>query len=64
MFVSLLRAAGMDDQAMLQWHSEFERRAPQAHQAFLLSLGISEQETEQIRKQAASQTTLPFSTST
>ncbi|ACD93875.1 MerR family transcriptional regulator [Trichlorobacter lovleyi] len=63
-WIEMLRAAGMDDQAMLQWHSEFERRAPQAHQAFLLSLGISEQETEQIRKQAASQTTLPFSTST
>lgn len=51
-WIEMLRAAGMDDQAMLQWHSEFERRAPQAHQAFLLSLGISEEEVLLIRQVA------------
>lgn len=50
MFVELLRAAGMDDHAMQQLHTEFEHRAPQAHHAFLRSLGISEQEARMIRR--------------
>lgn len=53
MFVSMLRAAGMDDQAMKQLHVEFERREPAAHHTFLLSLGISEQEALAIRKWSA-----------
>jgi DNA-binding transcriptional MerR regulator len=53
MFVELLRAAGMDDDAMRKLHSEFERRAPEAHHNFLLMLGISEQETHLIRKRSA-----------
>jgi DNA-binding transcriptional MerR regulator len=53
MFVELLRAAGMDDSAMRRLHTDFERRAPQAHHAFLLSLGISEQEAKTIRHLSA-----------
>jgi DNA-binding transcriptional MerR regulator len=53
MFVQLLRAAGMDEQAMRQLHIEFERRAPEAHHAFLRSLGISEQEAGMIRQWSA-----------
>jgi DNA-binding transcriptional MerR regulator len=53
MFVELLRAAGMDDAAMRQLHSEFERRAPEAHHHFLRMLGISEQETRIIRTVSA-----------
>lgn len=53
MFVELLRVAGMDDDAMARLHTEFERRAPQAHHAFLLSLGIGEQEAQAIRKKSA-----------
>jgi MerR family transcriptional regulator, thiopeptide resistance regulator len=53
MFVGLLRAAGMDDYAMFKLHTEFERRAPQAHHNFLLMLGISEQETDLIRQRSA-----------
>jgi len=53
MFVELLRAAGMDDDAMRHLHIEFERRAPEAHHAFLLSLGISEQEAGMIRRMSA-----------
>ena len=52
-WVEMLRCAGMDDQAMEQWHAEFERRAPQAHYAFLLSLGINEQEAQLIRHRSA-----------
>lgn len=53
MFVAMLRAAGMDDAAMRKLHQEFEQREPEAHHAFLLSLGISEQEAEMIRKWSA-----------
>lgn len=49
-WVEMLRAAGMDEAAMRKWHIEFERRAPEAHHQFLLSLGISEEETLSIRK--------------
>lgn len=52
-WVEMLRAAGMDDDAMDQWHAEFERRAPEAHQVFLLSLGISEEEARLIRERSA-----------
>ncbi len=50
MWVEMLRAAGMDDKAMERWHTEFERRTPEAHHQFLLSLGISEREAQRIRK--------------
>lgn len=49
MWVEMLRAAGMNDEAMKRWHEEFEHRAPEAHHAFLLSLGISEKEVRSIR---------------
>lgn len=53
MFVSMLRAAGMDDMAMKQLHAEFELREPEAHHHFLLSLGIPEKEALLIRKRSA-----------
>lgn len=49
-WVDMLRAAGMDEIAMRKWHTEFERRAPEAHHQFLLSLGIPEEEVLLIRK--------------
>jgi DNA-binding transcriptional MerR regulator len=52
-WVEMLRAAGMDQAAMERWHREFEKRAPQAHHQFLLSLGIPEDEALFIRKQSA-----------
>lgn len=54
-WIEMLRAAGMDEAAMQQWHVEFERRAPQAHHAFLLSLGIDGQEALLIRQLSAGQ---------
>jgi DNA-binding transcriptional MerR regulator/SAM-dependent methyltransferase len=53
MFVAMLRAAGMDEAAMKKLHVEFERREPEAHHAFLLSLGITEKEALLIRKWSA-----------
>ena len=49
MWVAMLRAAGMDDEAMKRWHAEFEQRAPRDHHEFLLSLGIPEKEVQRIR---------------
>lgn len=51
-WVAILRAAGMNDEAMDAWHREFEQRAPEAHHGFLLSLGISEDEAAKIRGHA------------
>ncbi|HPG00527.1 MAG TPA: MerR family transcriptional regulator [Kiritimatiellia bacterium] len=53
MWVEMLRAAGMDAKAMNRWHTEFERRAPHAHQEFLMSLGIPEKEIRMIRQWSA-----------
>ncbi len=53
MWVQMLRAAGMDEQGMADWHTEFERRAPVSHHEFLLSLGIPEDEIRKIREWSA-----------
>jgi MerR family transcriptional regulator, thiopeptide resistance regulator len=53
-WVEMLRVAGMDDTAMQRWHAEFERRAPEAHHRFLISLGIDETEAASIRAWSAS----------
>jgi MerR family transcriptional regulator, thiopeptide resistance regulator len=49
-WIEMLRHAGMDEAAMKRWHTEFERRAPEAHHRFLLALGISEEEAFFIRE--------------
>lgn len=50
LWVKMLRAAGMDEDGMHRWHSEFERRAPEGHQEFLLSLGLSPHDVEEARR--------------
>jgi len=52
LWVKMLAAAGMDEPAMMRWHAEFERHAPDAHFEFLLSLGIPEDEACQIRQRS------------
>jgi len=52
-WIEMLHAAGMNETSMNTWHTEFERRAPEAHHHFLLSLGISEDEVFLIRRQSA-----------
>jgi len=49
-WVSLLKATGLDECDMKKWHTEFERMSPEAHQDFLESLGIQEQEIKSICK--------------
>lgn len=48
-WVAILRGAGFDDDAMTRWHVEFERQAPEAHRAFLSSLGLAAREVARIR---------------
>ena len=50
LWVEMLRGAGMSQAAMHRWHSEFERRAPEGHNEFLLSLGIPADEVAKIRR--------------
>jgi DNA-binding transcriptional MerR regulator len=49
-WVSLLRAAGLDDAGMKNWHIEFEKTSPEGHQDFLESIGIEEDEVAEIRE--------------
>jgi MerR family transcriptional regulator, thiopeptide resistance regulator len=49
-WVNILRMSGLDDEGMENWHKEFEKNAPEAHQDFLESLRLSEDEIKKIRK--------------
>ena len=48
-WTGIMRAAGMNDQDMQNWHCEFESREPEAHQLFLESLNLEQREIERIR---------------
>ena len=48
-WISLLKAAGLDEAGMEKWHIEFERTSPQGHQDFLESIGIEKDEIDEIR---------------
>lgn len=58
-WVALLRAAGMDDSEMRQWHVAFERQSPEAHRDFLESLGIPTAEIRRIRRASRAKSTAP-----
>ena len=49
-WVSLLAASGLDEAGMQKWHIEFEHMSPEAHQDFLESIGIEENEIASIRE--------------
>ncbi len=53
-WVSMLRAAGLDEDGMWNWHIEFEKNTPEAHQDFLESIGISSEEIALIRDKSRS----------
>lgn len=53
-WVEMFESAGMSRDDIGHWHEEFERNAPEAHQAFLMWLGLSEREAVEIRKQTRS----------
>ena len=49
-WVEIMRAAGLSDDDMHNWHRQFERLEPDAHQEFLESLGIDSGEIQKIRE--------------
>ena len=49
-WVEIMKAAGLDEQDMHNWHIQFEKMEPEAHQEFLESLGIKPAEIKQIRE--------------
>lgn len=49
-WVAMLRAAGLDEDGMRDWHVEFEKASPEGHQDFLESIGIEPGEIEAIRQ--------------
>ena len=53
-WVKILRASGMTEESMRQWHIEFERDLPEVHTDFLESLGIGKAEIAKIKAQKES----------
>ncbi len=49
-WIKYLRKAGLDENGMERWHTEFETSSPEAHQDFLESLGLLGEEILLIRK--------------
>jgi MerR family transcriptional regulator, thiopeptide resistance regulator len=49
-WVEIMRAAGFNEQDMHNWHFQFEAMEPDAHQEFLVSLGIQPEEIKKIRE--------------
>jgi DNA-binding transcriptional MerR regulator len=49
-WVSIMKAAGLTDDAMHRWHAEFEKAAPEEHQEFLEFLHIPPPEIRTIRE--------------
>jgi len=49
-WVEIMRASGMSELDMHNWHAQFEKMEPQAHQEFLESLGISPAEIDKIHQ--------------
>lgn len=51
-WVALLGEAGFSPADMDQWHRDFERTAPAAHQAFLAALGLSPEDIQSLREKS------------
>lgn len=53
-WVEIMKAAGLTEEDMHNWHVQFEKMEPEAHQEFLESLGISPEEIRSIREWSGS----------
>jgi DNA-binding transcriptional MerR regulator len=49
-WVEIMRAAGLNDDDMHNWHCQFEKMEPEGHEEFLQSLGIDTSEISRIRE--------------
>lgn len=54
-WVDIMRAAGFSEKDMHNWHFQFEKMEPDAHQEFLESLGIDASEIARIREYSRKQ---------
>ncbi len=54
-WIDIMRAAGFSDEDMQNWHVQFEKMEPEAHQEFLVSLGIEAAEIQKIREWSRNQ---------
>jgi DNA-binding transcriptional MerR regulator len=54
-WVEIMRAAGFSEKDMHNWHHQFEKMEPDAHQEFLESLGIKSAEIVKIREYSRNQ---------
>ena len=50
-WVEIMRASGMSDEDMHNWHRQFEKLEPDAHREFLESLSIGEDEIKRIARE-------------
>ncbi|EAS42201.1 MerR family DNA-binding transcriptional regulator [Photobacterium profundum] len=48
-WVEIMKSAGLNEQDMKNWHIQFEKMEPEAHQEFLESLSIDTEEINRIR---------------
>jgi len=49
-WTEIMRVSGMNDDDMVNWHKEFEKLQPEAHQEFLESLQLDKKEIVRIRE--------------
>ena len=49
-WMQIMKAAGLSEHDMHNWHAQFEQMEPEAHQEFLESLGIEPSEIKKIRE--------------
>ena len=49
-WITIMKAAGLSDQDMMNWHRTFEKMEPLEHQKFLESLGVNSEEIIKIRQ--------------
>ena len=49
-WIEIMQAAGFSEEDMHNWHAQFEKMEPEAHQEFLESLGIRPAEIAKIRE--------------
>ncbi|WP_419661331.1 hypothetical protein Dvar_17590 [Desulfosarcina variabilis str. Montpellier] len=51
-WVDMFREIGLTEENMMNWHCVFEKRHPEAHEAFLQWLGIPADEITDIRRRS------------
>jgi hypothetical protein len=53
-WVEMFRTVGLDEATMGRWHHEFETHWPDAHERFLIWLGVQQSDIARIRRSARS----------